>query len=128
MPKKPLSFTSRMRSFKHAYAGISTLLKSQQNAWIHAAATVLVITAGLCFKITPAEWCWLVLAITAVWSAEAFNTALEFLADVASPEFHPLVKQAKDVAAGAVLISAIGAAIIGSIVIGPYAMRMTKCE
>ena len=66
------------------------------------------------------------MAIMAVWTAEALNTAFEFLADVASPEFHPLVKHAKDVAAGAVLISAIGAVIIGLFVLGPYVMQMTK--
>jgi len=102
------------------------MLKSQQNAWIHTAATVLVICAGICFRATTAEWCWLVLAVMAVWSAEALNTAFEFLADVASPEFHPLVQHAKDVAAGAVLISAAGAAIIGMIVFWPYVMKMTE--
>jgi diacylglycerol kinase (ATP) len=126
MTKKAFSFTGRIRSFKHALAGILTMLKSQQNAWIHAVATVLVVIAGLYLKTSHAEWCRLVLAIMAVWSAEAFNTAFEFLADVASPEFHPLVKQAKDVAAGAVLFSAMGAAIIGLIVFGPYIIRIIK--
>jgi diacylglycerol kinase (ATP) len=58
----------------------------------------------------------------AVWTAEALNTALEFLADVASPEFHPLVGKAKDVAAGGVLISAIGSVGIGLLVLGPYVL------
>jgi diacylglycerol kinase (ATP) len=69
--------------------------------------------------LSTGEWCWIVLAIMSVWTAEALNTAFEFLADVASPEFHPLVQQAKDVAAGAVLLSAIGAAVIGLLVLGP---------
>jgi len=102
------------------------MLKSQQNAWIHAFATVAVVMAGFVLGISPAEWCWLVLAIIAVWMAEALNTAIEFLADVASPEFHPLVKKAKDVAAGAVLISAIGALIIGIIILGPYVLKLIK--
>ena len=59
----------------------------------------------------------------AVWTAEALNTAFEFLADAASPNFHPLVKKAKDVAAGAVLISAIGAVVIGVLVLGPHVMK-----
>jgi len=67
-----------------------------------------------------------VLAIVSVWTAEAFNTAFEFLADVSSPGFHPLVKKAKDVAAGAVLIAAIGAAVIGLLVIGPYVIELFK--
>lgn len=102
------------------------MLKSQQNAWIHAFATVTVVIAGFILNISSGEWCWLVLAIMAVWMAEALNTAFEFLADVASPEFHPLVKKAKDVAAGAVLISAIGAIVIGIIVFGPYVLSHWK--
>ena len=60
-----------------------------------------------------------------VWTAEALNTAFEFLADVASPEFHPLVKHAKDVAAGAVLIAAFGAAVIAVLVLGPHLVGLT---
>ena len=120
--RKPYSFSARLRSFQYAFAGIGMLLKSQHNAWIHALATVIVIGAGLWFKVAAGEWCWLVLAIMAVWSAEAMNTAFEFLADAASPGFHPLVKHAKDVAAGAVLLAAIGAAVIGLLVFAPYLM------
>jgi len=74
----------------------------------------------LFFRISGAEWCWIILAISIVWTAEALNIALEFLADAASPEFHPLVRDAKDVAAGAVLITALAAVIIGSIVFWPH--------
>jgi len=102
------------------------MLKSQHNAWVHACATVAVIVAGLVFGVSSSEWCWLVLAIMAVWTAEALNTAFEFLADVASPEFHPLVKHSKDVAAGAVLISAIGAVVIGLLVLGPHVMEWIR--
>jgi diacylglycerol kinase (ATP) len=62
----------------------------------------------------------------AVWTAEALNTAFEFLADAASPEFHPLVKHAKDVAAGAVLISAIGSVVIGTLILGPHVVELLK--
>jgi len=99
------------------------MLRTQHNAWIHAVATLLVILAGLYFSVGPGEWCWLVLAMMAVWTAEALNTALELLADVASPEFHPLVAQAKDVAAGAVLLSALGSVAIGVFILGPPLMR-----
>ncbi len=119
---RPFQFTGRIRSFKYAFVGIWTMLKSQHNAWIHACATVTVVGAGFFFGVSPAEWCWLVLAVMAVWTAEALNTAFEFLADVASPAYHPLVKQAKDVAAGAVLLSAIGAGVIGLLVLGPHVM------
>ncbi len=96
------------------------MIQSQQNAWIHAVATVVVAVAGLYFRITPAEWSWVVLAIMSVWTAEALNTAVEFLADATKPEFNLLIGDAKDVAAGAVLISAIGAAVIGVLVFGPH--------
>ena len=65
----------------------------------------------------------MVVAIMAVWTAEALNTALEFLADVASSEFHPVVKKAKDVAAGAVLISATGSVAIALLVLGPHILK-----
>lgn len=113
-------FTGRIRSFAFAARGIITMLRSQHNAWVHAAATVLVCVAGLLLGLTRFEWCWIVLAIVAVWTAEALNTAFEFLADVASPEFHPLVKKAKDVAAGSVLIAAAGSVVIGTLVLGPH--------
>ena len=126
MKGKPFQFTGRIRSFKYAFAGIWTMLKSQHNAWIHAGITAIVIAAGFFFCISAAEWCRLVLAIMAVWTAEALNTAFEFLADVASPEFHPLVKKSKDVAAAAVLISAIGSVIVGWLVFGPHVLKMIR--
>ena len=122
--RNSFQFTGRIHSFRYALTGVWTMLKSQHNAWIHAFMTVLVMIVGLLLGVSPGEWCWLVLAIMSVWTAEALNTAFEFLADVASPEFHPLVKQAKDVAAGAVLIAAIGAAVIGLLVLGPYVIRI----
>jgi diacylglycerol kinase (ATP) len=96
------------------------MLRSQHNAWIHAAATAAVCALGLVLRLSTPEWCWIVLAIMSVWTAEALNTAFEFLADAASPEFHPLVRHAKDVAAGAVLIAAIGAVVIALLVLVPH--------
>jgi diacylglycerol kinase (ATP) len=98
------------------------MISTQHNAWIHAAATIMVVAAGFYFHLTKAEWCWIILAIVSVWTAEALNTAFEFLTDVASPEFHPLAEKAKDVAAGAVLITAIGSVLLGIIIFGPYVL------
>ena len=98
------------------------MIQSQHNAWIHALATALVISAGIFFHITRGEWNWIILAIMAVWTAEALNTAFEFLADATNPTFHPLIGKAKDVAAGAVLIAAIGSVAIGLLVFGPHIM------
>jgi len=117
--ERRLTFTGRLRSFRWALRGIGVMLRSQHNAWLHAAATVAIVCAGLALGLSAAEWCWIVLAIVAVWTAEALNTAFEFLTDVASPGFHPLAEKAKDVAAGAVLISALGAVAIGLLVLGP---------
>jgi diacylglycerol kinase (ATP) len=116
---RAFTFTGRLRSFAHAFEGIRLMLISQHNAWVHAAATVAVIVAGLMLRLDRFEWCWIILAISGVWMAEALNTAFEFLCDVASPQFHPMVKHAKDVAAGAVLLSSAGAVAIGLLVLGP---------
>lgn len=117
--RNTLTFSGRIRSIKFALRGIRTMLASQHNAWIHALATVAVTVAGLVVGLSWSEWCWIVLAMVSVWTAEALNTAFEFLTDVASPNFHPLAEKAKDVAAGAVLLSAIGAVIVGALVFWP---------
>ena len=119
MTNHPFQFSARVHSFGYAFRGIRVMLASQHNAWIHAVATIAACGVGIWLRISAAQWCWIVLAIMAVWTAEALNTAFEFLADVASPEFHPLVEQAKDVAAAAVLIAAIGAGVVGLLVLGP---------
>lgn len=95
------------------------MVTSQHNAWIHTAATVATVALGLSLRVPRLEWIALVFAIVSVWTAEAINTALELVCDVASPEFHPLVETAKDVAAGAVLICAVGAAVTGLLVFFP---------
>jgi diacylglycerol kinase len=120
MSNNSLSFTGRVRSFKYAFRGLKVMIVSQHNAWIHALATMLVVAVSVYFQLARSEWCWIILAIISVWTAEAFNTAFEFLTDVASPDFHPLAEKAKDVAAGAVLITAIGSVLIGLVVFGPY--------
>src|SRR5215204_5025670 len=119
-----LTFTGRLRSVRYAVRGIGVMVRSQHNAWLHAAATVAVVALGLGLGVSAADWCWLVLAMMAVWTAEALNTAFEFLTDVASPTFHPVAGKAKDVAAGAVLIAAAGSAVIGLLVLGPHLRRV----
>ncbi len=119
MPNR-FSIAKRVKSLHYAIRGVVLMLRSQHNAWIHAVATLMVWFFGFYFRLAAAQWCILVLAIMAVWTSEALNTALEFLADVASPEIHPLVEKAKDVAAGAVLISAIGAVTIAILILGPH--------
>ena len=118
------SLQNRMHSFLNAFRGIRVMVVTQHNAWLHALATLIVCAAGVVFGITKVEWCCLVFCFVAVWTTEAINTALELLTDLVSPEFHPMAGKAKDVAAGAVLIAAIGSAIIGAIVFVPYLWLM----
>jgi diacylglycerol kinase (ATP) len=123
---RPFEFTGRLRGFPNAIRGLLRMIRCQHNAWIHALATITVLTAGFLFGLSGAEWCWIILAISTVWTAEALNTAFEFLADVASPEFHPTVRDAKDVAAGAVLLTAIAATIIGLVIFWPHAAQLLQ--
>ena len=114
------SFKDRARSFRHAFAGIGFMLRTQHNAWLHALATVLVLGAAFTLGLRGEDWKWLVLTIVLVWLAETMNTAFEHLCDVVSPDFHASVKLAKDIAAGAVLITAIAALLMGGLIFGPY--------
>jgi diacylglycerol kinase (ATP) len=98
---------------------VAELVSSQHNAWIHAAATLVVVGLGLVLGVSRLEWALLALAIGAVWTAEGLNTALEWLCDVASPDHHPLVGKAKDVAAASVLLAAAASALVGILVLGP---------
>lgn len=124
LPMQTSYLTQRLRSFGHALRGLKVLLQTQHNARIHALATVVVVVAGAIAGITLIEWALIALAIVSVWTAEAVNTAIEFAVDLTSPGRHPLAARAKDVAAGAVLVAAIGAVVVGGIVFGPYALRI----
>lgn len=121
MPRRRAA-ARRLESFSHAVSGLWFLLRTQPNARIHLLATVVVVAMGWVFRITVLEWVGVILVIVAVWTVEAMNTALELLADVSSPEYHPLIGRAKDVAAAAVLISALGAAVVGLLIFGPRAL------
>jgi diacylglycerol kinase (ATP) len=121
---KPFTFNGRLLSFRYAGRGVWLTIKSQHNAWIHLLATVAVLIAGFVLRISKIEWCIIILTCAAVWTAEALNTALELLADAVSKETHPVIGQAKDVAAGAVLITAFGALMVGVLVFGPHILAL----
>lgn len=114
------SIVARLKSFTHAFAGFAYMLRTQHNAWLHLVATIAVVAAGLALRVSADDWRWLIAAIVLVWVAETMNTAFEHLCDVVQPEFHPSVKRSKDIAAAAVLICAIGAALLGAITLAPY--------
>jgi diacylglycerol kinase (ATP) len=113
-----------LRSFACAFRGIAVLILGEPNARLHAAAAVTVTLAGAYFRLSAIEWALIVGCIVAVIAAEAFNTAIESLADAVMPGRHPLIRRAKDIAAGGVLLIAIGAAIVGAIVFYPHADRL----
>ena len=117
MPRRYIR--KRANSFLYAFRGIATLIRTQPNAVIHLFATIAVLILGWYFKLSAGEWLAILLSIALVWMAEAFNTALEFLTDLVSPDYHPLAGKAKDVAAAGVLMASIFAVAVGIIVFGP---------
>ncbi len=124
MKKKAFSFRDRARSFRYAFAGIGHLLRSEHNAWIHCTVAVCVVVAGFLFHLSAGEWIAIVILIGAVLAAEAFNSAIELLADHLSPEYSPAIKHVKDMAAGAVLLLAIAAVITGLIIFVPKVLSL----
>jgi diacylglycerol kinase (ATP) len=114
-----ISIKKRAKSFKYAFDGILYMVKSQHNTWIHISITVFVVIAGVALNVSFTEWSLLTLSIGFVLSAEAFNTAIEELTNLVSPTYDKKAGIVKDVAAGAVLISAIVAAIVGLIIFIP---------
>lgn len=120
------SWRKRGKSFVYAFAGIKYLIGKEHNAWIHCAATVMVIAAGAILGIDKNEWCLVILCIGMVLAAEGFNTAIEKLTDLASPGYNELAGKAKDVAAGAVLITAIAAATVGLIIFIPKILQIIQ--
>ena len=110
----------QLRSFGYAWKGIQSCVGKEQNLSFHLIAAMAVIIAGIVLGITRTEWIMVVMCIGTVIAAELFNTAIEKLVDLVSPERHPVAGQVKDIAAGAVLICAVAAAIIGLIIFIPY--------
>lgn len=107
-----------MLAFVYAFAGVRHVMR-QRNPRIHLLAAVSVIALAAWLKVSRGEWAILVLCIGVVIAAEAFNSAIEAVVDLLSPEIHPSAKTAKDTAAGAVLIVAIAAAVVGFLILGP---------
>ncbi len=119
MKNNKFSILERLKSFKYAFSGLKILVKEEHNSWIHLTATVLVIILGFLFHITSSEWFAVIISIGLVLSMEALNSAVENLADFVTQAKQPLIKKAKDLAAAAVLCSAIAAFTIGLIIFLP---------
>src|SRR5260370_9809259 len=122
-PQKQLSqneWTKFIAGFKYAFSGLWYALRTQRNARVHVSIAILAILLGVVLHISAIEFALVFVAITGVFIAEMFNTVFEFCIDLASPDYHPLAKIAKDVAAGAVLLSAMLAVVIGLFVFVPH--------
>jgi diacylglycerol kinase len=121
-----ISFTrKRIKSFKYALRGIIELLKSESNARIHLTITILIISVCISLDISSSEWCFIVICIGLVLTAEAFNTAIEKMADHVNPTYHPRIKRIKDLSAAGVLFSVLCAVITGFIIILPKVFALT---
>ncbi len=108
------------RSFGYAFAGLAHVLRTQRNFRIHLTAAALVVGVGLYVDLNWFEWALVTICIALVLIGEMMNTVIEAVVDLAAPQYHPLAKIAKDVAAGAVLLTAIATVIVGLLVLGPH--------
>ena len=111
--------TTVFNSFRYAMSGIAYFFRTQMNARIHLVALFLVIILGFLLHVSLSEWLWLTVVSGLVFTAEAFNTSIEILVDLVSPEWNQKAGKIKDVAAGAVLITAVAAVIIASLIFIP---------
>jgi diacylglycerol kinase len=119
-PPKKSEWAKFIAGFGYAFQGLWYALRTQRNARVHAVIATLATILGIVLRISAVEFAMVFIAIAGVFIAEMFNTVLELCVDLASPEYHPLAKIAKDVAAGAVLLSAILSVIVGLFVFGPH--------
>ena len=118
--QESFSIVRRAKSLTHAGRGLWIFLKTTHNAWLHLAALFVAVALGVYFRISYVDWMLLTFAAGLVLTAEAFNTAIEIDIDLTSPEYHPYARDTKDVAAGAVLIAAFTAVIIGVGIFGRH--------
>ena len=125
-PSLQLMFQRLIKSFEHAFNGVKIAFLEEANFRIHCIATILVLSVGAYFKLSTIEWALILLAIALVLCAELMNTAVENLANEVSKEHRPLIKKTKDTAAGAVVVSAFIAAIIGLTILGPYVYVLVR--
>ena len=117
---KPFSIRARLRSFRYAFKGLVTMVREEHNFRIHLVAVAVVTGLGFYLQVSLRDWLWLIMAMGLVISAEIFNSAIERLVDLKQPNEDPKAGKIKDLAAGAVLVTAVTAAIIGLFIFWPY--------
>jgi diacylglycerol kinase (ATP) len=120
MKNEDRSFFARVfRSFYFAFRGILSFVATPSNAWIHIPAAVAACTLGWFLKISKVEWFAILFSIGIVIICEMFNTALESLTDLVSPDYNKLAERTKDIAAGAVLVASLVALVVGGMIFVP---------
>jgi diacylglycerol kinase len=124
MTKTPFSMKARLRSFTYAFQGWKVLLGNEHNARIHLVAALMAVLAGFFLDISSGEWVIIVLCIGLVLAAESFNSAIEYLCNFVSPQYHELIKKIKDLSALAVLFIALAALISGIIIFLPKIIQL----
>lgn len=126
MEQHPFSIKERLHSFSYAFEGLKLFFTREHNVRIHLAVTLVTIAMGFLVGLSAMEWVAIVLTIAVVLASEAFNTAVEYLCNFVSPQKDQRIKAIKDVAAGAVLLCAIAAVVVGLIIFLPYWLSMIR--
>lgn len=121
--KNAFSLSARVRSFGYAFRGIAAFLRREHNAWLHLLATIVVIALGICLRLTIMEWVAISIVMGLVWITEMLNTCVEKIIDEVTDERRPSIAFIKDVAAGAVLMAAFLALIVGILILGNRLME-----
>jgi len=120
------SIRERIQSFRHAFRGIATLVRFEHNARIHLAVLVIIIVAGLLFRISLTAWIAIILVSGLVFVSECFNTSIEYLSDTITRETNENIMKAKDIAAAGVMISAFVSLITGLIIFIPEILKLIR--
>ncbi|WP_185210851.1 diacylglycerol kinase [Sphingobacterium mizutaii] len=122
--KEPFSLKKRIKSFEYSIAGLAHLLKLEHNARIHVIAAIMVVVAGWLLEISSMEWVAIVICIGFVFTTETLNTSIENICDNLTTDIHPHIKIIKDLASGAVLISAVTAVVVALIIFLPKILSL----
>ena len=119
MERRRFSSKERLSSFAYAWAGLKAALRTDHNTWIHLTLTIIAFGLAIALRIDRGEWMALVIVIAMVWTAELFNTVIEKIMDFLTTERHPQIKVIKDMAAAAVMVTALAAVIVGLLIFIP---------
>jgi diacylglycerol kinase len=124
MENQKFSIKNRLRSFKYALNGLRILIKFEHNSRIHLTAMIIAIILGIILDISGLEWLVIVIVTGFVFSVEIINSAIEYLADFISPNYHEIIKKVKDLSAAAVLISALVSLVVAFIIFIPKILKL----